>query len=259
MQDEEEFFNRAKADLLEIQQDRHEKVYKMTKLSDQCFALLEKMRATLLKAGSESSTSIEYQDAIARFIFENSYKGGSIIEVGCYKGGLTAQLAFAAKVTGSHLYTIDIDRQWISHTQELLQKFNLQTHTTFYHGNFAEFADSTPFDKRPLLAVIDGDHRYEAVLEDIRSIYRLTKVPHAVAFHDFSLRYVEPCNNFVANTFVDKAIFDSLGPDVELIRIGFQVDEDPYTHKLSNPHSETGHYWEKHGSEGVIVFMPPPK
>ncbi len=100
--------------------------------------------------------------------------------------------------------------------------------------------------------MIDGDHRYEAVLEDIRSIYRLTKLPHAVAFHDFSLRCEE-----AYNIFVDKAIFDSLGPDVELIRIGAQVDEDPSMPLVSNPDPENGHYWEKHGSEAVILFPPP--
>ena len=159
----------------------------MDGVMDECLGLLNKMRALLLKVGSKSSTSTTYQDAIARFVFENGQKGGAIIEVGCYKGGLTAQLAFMAKVTGSHLYTIDIAPEWISHTQDLLGKFNLNTHTTYYCGTFDSFADNTLFHERPLILIIDGDHRYEFVLEDIKSIYKLKKIPYGVAFHDFSL------------------------------------------------------------------------
>ena len=215
------------------------------------FAVLNRMRNLLLKVGSKSSTSIPYQDAIARFIFENVHKGGVIIEVGCYKGGLTAQLALMAKVSGSHLCTIDIAPEWISHTKVLLEKFNLNTHTTYYCGTFDNFADTTTFGKRPLLLVIDGDHRYEFVLKDIQSIYRLNKIPYAVAFHDFSLRYV---NTY--NTFVDRAIFDSFGPDIELLRIGAQIDESPYMPKKNNPDPKDGFYWEEHGSEGAIPFPP---
>jgi hypothetical protein len=224
----------------------------MDGIMDERLGFLSKMRAQLLEVGSQSETSIKYQDALARFVFENGEKGGAIIEVGCYKGGLTAQLAFMAKVRGSHLYTIDIAPEWISHTQDLLGKFNLNTHTRYYCGTFDNFAANTLFQERPLLLIIDGDHRYEFVLEDIKSIYKLKKIPYGVAFHDFSLRYVH-----TYNIFVDKAIIDSFGPDIELIRIGEQVDETECMPKKNNPDpKDGGFYWEEHGSKGVIMFPP---
>lgn len=217
----------------------------------ECISILNRMRNLLLQVGSKSSTSTTYQDDIAQYILENAKREEAIIEIGCFKGGLTAQLAFMAKVTASRLYTIDIDPTWVSHTESLLQRFNLNTHTTYYCGTFDDFARTTIFTRKPLLLVIDGDHRYEAVVKDIQSIYKLNQIPKAVAFHDFSLRYVEKFN-----TFVDRAIFDSFGQDIELIRIGQQIDDSSYMPKKANPDPKEGFYWEEHGSEGVILFPP---
>ncbi|MEN6440734.1 MAG: methyltransferase domain-containing protein [Syntrophobacter sp.] len=223
----------------------------MEPVLSECFGFAHRIRGAMASLDCKSQTSDIYQDSLIKFLFDNKHVGGPIIELGCYKGGLTAQLAFMAKVSGTHLFVVDVSPEWLQHTKSLLEKFNLNTHTTFYKGTLADFAADAEFTRKPLLLIIDGDHRYEKVLEDIESIYKLNMIPYAVAFHDYSLRYVS-----MYNTYVDKAIHDSFGPDINPIRIGEQMDECPHLPKKHNPEPREGLYWEEHGSEGVILYPP---
>lgn len=220
---------------------------------DQLYGFLHKIRDLLLKAGSESHTGIKYQEAIARFVLENDQHGGPIIEVGCHRGGLTAQLAFMAKVVGTHLFVVEFSQAALSHAQSLLEKLSLNTHTSYHQGTLETFAGDTRLDKKPLLLAINGHHRYGKIVEDIRFVQRLNRIPYAVAVHGFSLR-----NAGANEAFVEKAIYDNFGETVNLIRVGEQADRARDIPKQESLDPGGSLYWEEHGSEGVILFPPEP-
>jgi hypothetical protein len=220
---------------------------------DQLYGFLNKIRDLLLKAGSESHTSTKYQDAIARFLLDNEQLGGPIIEVGCHRGGLTAQLAFMAKIVGTHLFVVEFSQARLSHTQSILEKLSLNTHTSYHQGTLETFAGDVTLVKKPLLLAINGHHRYDQIVEDIGFVQRLNQIPHAVAVHGFGLRSAD-----ANETFVEKAIYDNFGETVNLIRVGEQADQARNMPKQGNLDPGIELHWEEHGSEGVILFPPKP-
>lgn len=211
---------------------------------------LQEIRSLLAREGCQSWTSDKYQNDVYRFIMQNQEHGEGIIEVGCYKGGLSVFLAFACRKLKWPFYTIDINNEFVQMTRSLLTKLGLAQDVSFFAGTLQDFAAKIRLKKNPLLAVIDGDHRYQGVLNDIKSLYQLNRRCHAAVFHDFSLRH-----DVIQDERVDKAIFDFFGRDVHLTRIGEQFDEDT-SYPLKTHPSEDGHYWELNGSEGVITKLP---
>ena len=211
---------------------------------------LQEIRSLLAREGSQSWTSDEYQNDVYRFIMENREHGEGIIEVGCYKGGLSVFLAFACRKSGWPFYTIDISHEFVETTRNLLTKLGLAQNAHFFVGTLQEFAAQIKLKKAPLLTVIDGDHQYTGVLNDIKSLYRLNCQSYAAAFHDFSLRH-----DAMPDERVDRAIFEFFGADAPLTRIGAQFDENT-SYPLRTRPSDDGHYWELNGSEGVIIRLP---
>jgi hypothetical protein len=207
------------------------------------------LRRILTAENCASYSSIKYQDDVLRFIVENADKGGDIIEVGCYKGGMTAQLAVMANKFHRRFYVVDTSMAWRDHTEKLLERLGVLGPTIFFHiGRLISLVTSPTF-----LIILDADHRYDAVMADIAAIKKIQ--PYAVAFHDFSLRHVSDVYG------VDRAIYDSFGPEVELVKIGDTTDKlnspkVPYRPSEQEPHPDNGWYWEENGVEGVILTMP---
>lgn len=210
---------------------------------------LQAIRKTSAELGRFSWTSDDYQHDLLHFIFENRGNGAGVIEVGTYKGGLTAQLALICARFGWPLWSLDIDSGSVATAADLVQRVGLAEWVSFHLGPLESFAPMIELAQRPVLVILDGDHRYDAVVRDIRSLYRLSPLPHAAAFHDYSLRHPtsgERVSEAIANCFENATIR----------LIGAQMDgAGPYPTK-EKP-APDGHWWEVPGSEGAIVELPP--
>jgi hypothetical protein len=208
-----------------------------------------RIRAISQEMGCFSWTSLKYQDDILQYLIENRDRGHGVIEVGCYKGGLSALLAHVCKQFKWPFYTIDVDRTAVQSTDELLTVLGLRDCASIHLGTLSSFVKETTLKRAPALIVLDGDHRYDAVVEDIADTYRLNHRPISAVFHDYSLRHP------TSDEKVDEAVRDSFG-DWPVRHIGAQmVGQEEYPTK-EKP-AEDGHWWQVPGSEGAIVELPP--
>jgi Methyltransferase domain len=209
---------------------------------------LSEVRRVAQKAGCFSWTSADYQSDILNFVTEHRHRGAGVVEVGTYKGGLTAQLAVLCQAFGWPLFTMDISQPFLDTARTLLESLQLADCVRFHCGNLASFAGQFALQHRPVLAILDGDHRYQAVIDDIAAIYRLNQLPVAAAFHDYSLRHPTTGED------VERAVTESFG-DRMVCPIGAQIRGDAAYPTREHP-SDDGHYWQVPGSEGAIVELP---
>lgn len=194
-----------------------------------------------------SWTSPEYQRGILDFVLAHNDSGSCVIEVGCYKGGLTALLALLCKKSGLHLYSMDIDKNSAAGARGVLDSLGLSEHATVQHTTLPEFARSTKTNGKPVLCILDGDHAYSAVLQDLKAVEKLQHRPFAVAFHDYSLRHP------TTDERVSDAITDFFGSSVSPELIGMRMNGEGHaTREAPQP---DGHYWQVPGSEGAIVTL----
>jgi SAM-dependent methyltransferase len=175
------------------------------------------------------------------FFSDNSTVPGDVIEVGCYKGGLTAELTYLSQEQGRKVHAIDICQESIYITKNLLVELGLENSVTFYLEDFFEFTFEPDFPDKVFLVVIDADHQYEAIKNDCLVLRSISDQVRGAVFHDFSLRYI----NNIYDSRVDEGIFAVFGTDVPLEMIGF-LDS-----KNSPPHPEEGWYFE--GYEGALL------
>jgi predicted O-methyltransferase YrrM len=187
-----------------------------------------------------SQTSRQLHADLYTYLEHQRHEGSEVIEVGCNHGGSSIVLAYACKQLQMRFYTIDIRRENLDYTGELLKTSDLAAHCVFFHGTLSDFAATIRLQYRPLLVFIDGDHRYSAVIKDIRAVYQLNYRPFAVAFHDFSLR-----SQRIPEIAVDKAIYDALGDEIDIQRIGCQAPVE----------AALGDSWEPGGSEAALVEL----
>jgi hypothetical protein len=212
------------------------------------YGFLGRVRTQLKELGRDSHTTQIFQDNLIDFIIENRDKGKNIIEVGCYKGGLTAQLAWVAKELGVKVDVIDIDNHYLNVTAETVNLFGLNEYVRFHACDLTTFVRNSPTYEKPIVAFIDGDHRYQGVVEDIRAIQSFPIRPYSAVFHDFSLRYSDGILNDVR---VDRAILDEFGDLVHLRPIG----EIAGRGTLRTLPAEDRHFHEEGQPEGVIVII----
>ena len=207
-----------------------------------------RIRKVSQEMGCFSWTSQEYQDDILNYLIENRGRGCGVIEVGSYKGGLSVLLAFLCREFEWPFYTIDIDETAVTSTRNLLSALDLLEGTTIHHGTLASFVPTVALNERPALIILDGDHRYEAVVDDLENVYRLNALPYATVFHDFSLRHP------TSGEMVDQAVKDCLG-DWPVRHIGALMDGGEKYPTIDKP-SDDGHWWDVPGSEGALVELP---
>jgi glycosyltransferase involved in cell wall biosynthesis len=209
---------------------------------------LAEARARLLQLGNHSHTSTEFQDDVLHFIDRHADVGGAVIEVGCYRGGLTAQLALVCRRLGKTLYVIDVDEQYMAIAKESVQAVTYDAHVRYYLGTFPQFVAEGRCREQVILTLIDADHRYDGVRRDITAVYAMTPLPHAVAFHDFSLRYVTA---ELKDVRVDRAILDAFGEDARYVRLGQVAGLGP---TMATSPGQDGHYHERGQPEGVLLL-----
>ncbi len=212
---------------------------------------LVELRQELENLGNWSHTSLKYQDDVLNIVTDSIDQGDYCIEVGCYKGGLTAQLAYLAKLHNKTLFVIDIDPQMISETSSLLKRFNLNERVRFFVGTLQDFIDQGIGSNTPSCIVVDGDHRYDGVLADLKAIESMKNKPISLAFHDYSLRYIE--GSGLTDVLVSKAIHDRWGAGLKVTLIGEIPRQGGVLNLKDNP-GPHGHYFEENGSEGVLVL-----
>ena len=209
---------------------------------------LANLREAVDQIDRSSHTSLKFQDDLLGFILSNKDRGGGIIEVGCYHGGLTAQLAYVAKETGLPFDVIDIDHHYLNVAADTVDRVGLKGHAKFHAMDLPTFLRNSKLQTRPLMVFVDGDHRYAGVVADIRAIRAVRPAPFSCSFHDFSLRYAD---GPLTDVRVDRAILDEFGPLVRLVPIG----EVAGAGKLRTVPAEDRHFHESGKSEGVIIEL----
>lgn len=212
---------------------------------------LDAARQTLAQAGNASHTSIKFQNDILGLIADNQDKGDVIIEIGCYRGGLTAQIAMLAKQLGKQVHVVDISPEYLEIAKSAVRSVVDDSHVHYHCQDFSIFVREAGRSLKPLLVFVDGDHRYEGVARDVRSLHAMDNLPYAAAFHDFSLRYTVP---ELADVRVDKAILDTLGHDVPYTPIG-EIAGTGTT--LTTKAGADGHYHETGFPEGIAILCSP--
>jgi hypothetical protein len=184
-----------------------------------------------------------YQKDMLSFVVENADKGGCVIEVGAYKGGLTVQLALLCQKLGLELHSIDAWDQAVRMTKEHLAGLGLPAHV--HYNNFPAFVASKPKLPKPVLLILDGDHAYDVVKADIAASRQLNPRPYAIGFHDYSLRH--PTTN--------ERVSDAVGeefPEGAIRLIGAVFNGSG--HPTKEAPQDDGHYWQVPGREGAIVL-----
>jgi cephalosporin hydroxylase len=198
--------------------------------------------------GTFSWTSPQYQNDILSFVSDNASQGDCVIEVGCYKGGLTALLALACKHSGLKLYSLDIAQESVESARSVLAGVGLDQHAVVERITLQEFVASGRFSGKPVLCILDGDHAYNAVILDLDACAVLKPKPYAIAFHDYSLRHP------TTDERVSDAIDDYFGASMVRTLIGQPMNGSGHaTKEVPQP---DGHWWNVPGSEGAIVLMP---
>jgi hypothetical protein len=175
---------------------------------------IQQIRAQLTEREAASLSSLKFQDDLLDLIVQNAETGDCIIEIGCYHGGLTAQLAFIAQRLGKRFISVDNDPSYIDIAEQTVKAVTPSASVNFFHGTFAQYVKSPDGQEKCILVFIDGMHTYEGVREDLEALYCVNPLPHIAVFHDFGLR----ANNW--DPAVDRALFDSFGQTFKYHPIG---------------------------------------
>src|SRR5262249_30685368 len=154
-------------------------------------ARIAEIRGKLHAHGSHSWTSATFQNQLLSFIQLNAQRGDFVIEVGCARGGMTAQLAHLTDALGKELHVVDVDQAMLDHAAEAVREAtgSIPDSTHFFRGDLRSFLTRPRVSDRCIIAFIDGDHRYAGVIRDIRALVDSHLVrPFSIAFHDYALR-----------------------------------------------------------------------
>jgi Methyltransferase domain len=175
---------------------------------------IQRIRAQLTERDAASLSSRRFQNDLLDLVVQNAETGGCIIEIGCYRGGMTAQLAFIAKRLGKRLISVDNDLSYIDIAERTIKAVAPDAPVNFFHGTFTQYVNTPGGRETCILVFIDGLHTYEGVRQDIEALYSTNPLPHIAVFHDFGLRTNE------WDSAVDRALFDSFGQDFKYRPIG---------------------------------------
>lgn len=197
------------------------------------------------KAERASTLTFATSTGLRRRLFDlvrTSELDGPVVEVGCYTGGTSIFLAQACALTGRELILVDVSDEFLQRAVSNIKQIVGPCTVIPFKGTSRQFATSNMLTKRPLLAFIDADHRYGAVLEDICAMASLENEPVYWAFHDYSLRGTMGDRTQIA---VDRAVHDQFGKIDPMERIGTQT-------LAETAPNHGGDFWAANGSEGIL-------
>jgi hypothetical protein len=63
--------------------------------------------------------------------------GGAVVEVGCYRGGLTAQLAHLCRRLGKAMYVVDVCPEYLEIAKISIRAVTGDDHVLYYRGDLA--------------------------------------------------------------------------------------------------------------------------
>jgi hypothetical protein len=215
---------------------------------------IQAIRTRLVAIGSWSHTSAAFQNQILSFIRLNAAAGDFVIEVGCFRGGLTAQIAYTTHILNKAFYTVDINRDMLDVAAEAVRHSvgTIPESTHFHAGDLKSLLTERSPQGRCILLFIDGDHRYAGVVADIRAVLQSTLPrPLTLAFHDYSLRSLPDRGIDVR---IGDAIRDELGP-LTLYPIGDLAGLSDLLRCEPDPRSD-GTYHQAGRPEGVMMTIP---
>lgn len=123
-------------------------------------------------------------------------KAEKIFEIGTYLGRTTVNLAYNIG-EDARIYTLDLPKQLFSSFQNTPFEAgkHIKEHKEIANKVTQLFGDSRTFDFSPYynqidLMFIDGDHRYENVLNDGKIALKCVKNGGFIIWHDFSYKWL---------------------------------------------------------------------
>lgn len=195
-----------------------------------------------------SETTGPYQDDVLELVARTRNHPGPVLELGVYHGGLSVQLAHVLRAQGRRLVCLDISGKMLEIARRHFQSLGMPTdNVTFLQGTVVDYYDSQP---RAAAVIIDADHSYWAVRNDLCHILAHNGDAHAILLHDYNLRvdYIKEPGCTKDYVDVNRAVLDVCGDAGSILPIG-TVGAGQYI-------GEGGPYVEQGVNEGAALFPP---
>ena len=122
-------------------------------------------------------------------LYEMGFHVGDVmLEIGPFGGRSAAAMLFGAlhnpkRTSQPEYYGIDISMDSISRSRGMLAEFKLGDRCHFFHGVLQDFVKR--WNITPTMVFLDGDHSYEGVMADLKTLSTYLKVGTPVLVHDF--------------------------------------------------------------------------
>lgn len=214
------------------------------------------IRGELERIGCLSACSPAFQNQLLSYLDMNADQGDFLVEVGCFRGGMTAQLAHFALERSKQLYVVDIDRKYLDMARASVEAALGESPACVHYveQTLDGFFSLRRTSDRCVMVFIDGDHHYAGVVRDIKAVVNSSlQRPVSICFHDYGLRCTA---NDEADILVDRAIHDQLKgcaviPMGEISGLGGVLPTTPIGHN--------GAHFPPGLSEGVVVVLNKPR
>lgn len=207
---------------------------------------LEKIKQYMAKKNCVSMTSHKYRRDLLFFVVNNADKGEYVCEVGPYKGGLTAQLAYVCQQLGKKLIVCEAVQEYADIVWKNLQELGYGAVAEIHVMPFTDFVAQNKLPQNTLLTIIDANHIYPYALQNFQALSTVRANSHAVAFHDFGLRDTD---NIMG---VERAVRETF-PHAPLLYIGDNTAFEPC--ELHRQPAQDKTFFR--GSEGALVLLAP--
>jgi glycosyltransferase involved in cell wall biosynthesis/SAM-dependent methyltransferase len=128
----------------------------------------------------------DYADSFK--LYEMAYYSGQVIlEIGVF-GGRSAAVELCGAMLGQtgalpQYYGVDIDPGFLDRSLASVREFEVGDRCLFYHGNLQSFVRKIPIV--PTMVFLDGDHEYEGVIADLRTLRDFLAPGTPVLCHDY--------------------------------------------------------------------------
>lgn len=200
----------------------------------------------MAKKNCVSMTTDKYRKDLLFFLVNNAEKGQYVCEVGPFRGGLTANLAYVCKQLGKKLIVCEMVQECANIVSENLKELGYSDITEVHVMSFVDFVAQNKIPPDTILTIIDANHIYPYALQNFQSFRKIRNNSYAVAFHDFGLRDTD---NIMG---VERAVKETF-PNDTIYYIGSNTSFAPCALHTSPADDKTFF----RGSEGALIILPP--